>query len=687
MSFLDLDLEISYESTEETVELVDEFYIPVLGQSVRYYRIAGFFSSTSLIVASEGIEALINNGGKMYLLISPELSQGDFETIRDHGTLNENLDMFSDLDLDSVPNENLKALAWLLDKGKLEIKIVVGKKAKISLFHQKVGIFFDADGNSISFSGSINETAQAWLNNIEEFKVFRSWEPGQIDYLQSDLNKFLSYWKNEKKETTEVYGLPIAIKNKIIKQKPRDIWDLNVMRRYRKDKKSKSNNLNLFKHQLDAVNLWVDNRYRLLMEMATGTGKTRAAIGCIVEKLKDNEQLCIIIATPQTTLTRQWESDFEELDIETDKILHIDGSVAQWKKKIEILLLDLSDKKYKNAVIFTTHALACKKKFIDTIIDNKFNTKIMFICDEVHAIGSAQQKEALRPEYEYRVGLSATPERMFDDTGTNIIRNYFGNKSFEFTIDQALHTINPLTGVPFLNAFRYEPIFVPLTEEEMKSYASYSRKIIIMKQYDDYDPDELQRLYDQRAKIGKNAENKFPAFEKLLDDLKPDTISDTILFASDKQISRCFEIMSKKRIRRSKITEHESASHIVNSEGETERQEIISQFKRHQLQVLVGLKCLDEGIDIKTARVAILMSNSTNPREYIQRVGRVIRPSPGKRESIIYDFIVMPGSDEYSGAGILEKEARRANQIAINATNYDEVKIKFEKNGVVLNAD
>ena len=151
----------------------------------------------------------------------------------------------------------------------------MSEKSRNSLFHQKIGIIFDNAGDMISFSGSINETAQAWISNIEEFKVFCSWEPGQLDYLQSDLTKFLAYWKDQRPDIADVYDIPESIKAQIVKVKPRDIWDLNIMRRYRKDKKISENKLSLFPHQERAVYAWKTNGYSLLMEMATGTGKTR----------------------------------------------------------------------------------------------------------------------------------------------------------------------------------------------------------------------------------------------------------------------------------------------------------------------------------------------------------------------------------------------------------------------------
>lgn len=686
MGLKDISIATSYETSESKTQLLDEFYIPVLDNAVKYYRIAGFFSSTALAVAAKGIEGLINNGGKMFLLISPELSEEDYKVIAEHGCIPPDAAFLRDFTVEDLPNENLSLLAWLLDSGKLEIKIVVGKKARNSLFHQKVGIVEDASGDMISFSGSINETAQAWINNIEEFKVFRSWEAGQLDYLQSDLNKFLAYWKGEKAEIADVYDIPATVREKIVKIKPRDVWDMNVMRRYKKDEQIKKNTLSLFPHQQRAVEAWKANQHSLLMEMATGTGKTRTAIGCVLEKLKDNETMLVIVATPQNTLSRQWKTDVEKLGIALDQAAIIDGSNSKWKKDLELILLDLSDHRIKTAIIYTTHATASDEKFISIIRSTKYDTKILFIGDEVHATGSAKQRNALLPEYEYRIGLSATPERMFDEGGTSLIREYFGGKAFEFTIADALNTINPLTGKPFLNRFNYHPIFVPLTAEENKKYKKISQQIIIMKSKDDYDPKDLEKLYDRRADILKNAERKLEALEGLLREMDPATIVDTILFVSDRQIVPSFEILSRLKIKRAKITESESASKVVTDEGNTERQEIIAQFVRHQLQVLVGIKCLDEGIDIPNARIALLLANSTNPREYVQRVGRVIRQAPGKEISEIFDFIVTPCESD-AAPGLLEKEARRAGQIACNAVNYEEVKTLFAKNGVDLDAN
>ena len=677
-----------YETTSGKYDLLDKFYIPMLSKTNRYYRIAGFFSSTALLVASKGIEELVRNDGTMRLLISPEISEQDFEVLKmsADGSLDENLELFADFDINMFDSyDNLKLLAWLLANKKLEIKIVVDKKSRKSIFHQKVGIGFDKKGDMISFSGSINETAQAWIDNIEEFKTFKSWEAGQAAYFLSDLQKFNDYWSNEKQEIATVYDIPIAIREKIISKSPTDIYDLSVMKKYKKEKKKYS--LSLFPHQFDAIEAWKNNNYSILMEMATGTGKTRTAIGAFCELLNQNRRLLIIVSTPQNTLSRQWKTDIDGLGIKFDKSLIVDGSNSKWRRDLELTLIDFALGKIDNAIIYTTHVTSSKDEFIKIINKNKFSTDILFICDEVHAIGSDKQRNALSEAYNYRIGLSATPDRMFDEGGTEIIKQYFGNKSFEFTIYHALNTINPLTGKPFLNRFIYLPRFVYLNEDEMQKYKSYSKKIALAYENEEEDG-EIAKLLMHRSTIVKDAENKLCEVDLILDELSEELgrITDTIIFASDKQILPTIELLTAKGISRSKITENESASKIVSGH-DTERQKIIKDFKAGDIQVLLGIKCLDEGIDIPNARIAIIMASSLNPREYVQRVGRVIRQAPNKAHSIIYDLIVLPDHIEtQADCNLIEKEARRAMYIAKNAINYVDVRKKFKVMGVDVDA-
>lgn len=688
MSLQDIKIQSSYESGSDPYRLVNDFYIPALQESQEYYRISGFFNSNALIIAAKGIEALIQNGGSMKLLISPELSKGDIEIIKKHGI--EAFDGFRSFDPGPMPDDHLKALAWMLDSGRLEIKIVVPSAHKNALFHEKIGFFFDTDHNILSFSGSINETASGWMKNVEEFKVFRSWDKIQNEeYLQKDLTRFIAYWNNLRKDTAIVYDIPMAVKKDILKIKPDDIWELGLMNRYRgrkqieksKHDKSDEEQIALFPHQKAAVQWWIKENYNSMFIMATGTGKTRSAIGCVLEKLKDKERLLIIVSTPQTLLSEQWKKEFEDLHVPILRMLIVDGNNGSKKRaQMETLLMDINRGLRKNGVVFTTHNSAARPTFTDIIKRAKQNCKILFICDEAHAAGSTQFRKGLLQEYDYRIALSATPKRMFDDEGTENLLRYFGNHPFQFTISEAMSTINPMTGYPFLNPYNYHPVFVYLTDEESTNYKKYTKSIRIEKNKKESDKARLESLYKARARVIKNAEVKPNVLKELVEWLKPRAMTNTIIFVSDKHIDTVMVNLKRQGARPGKITEDVSAR---SKKGmASDRTLEIKAFNAHERGCLVGINCLNEGIDIKNACTAIIMSSSTNAREYIQRIGRVIRYAPGKPVSEIYDFIVcLPGEI------IPFSEIKRASVIAENASNETQVCEIFAEKGVDLYGD
>lgn len=689
MSLQDIVINSTYETGNDPYRLVNEFYIPALQESVKYCRISGFFNSSSLMIAAKGIEALINNGGSMQLLISPELSKADLEIIQTHGI--ESLPMLKEFNLGPMPDDHLQALAWMLDAGRLEIKIAIPSMYEDSLFHEKIGFFFDNSGNILSFSGSINETASGWMKNVEEFKVFRSWNSTQNEeYLQKDLRKFIGYWSNLKKETAIVYDIPAAVKKSLLKVKPDDVWELGLMNRYRNrrpktpnsssNKESHTNNpLGLFPHQLAAVDWWIKENHNAMFIMATGAGKTRSAIGCVFKLLEAKEPLLVIVSTPQTLLSEQWAGEFDELNVPITRKLMLDGSSGKkGKALLESLIMDINSGLRQNGVVFTTHNSASRQTFTDIIRRSKKNCKILYICDEAHAAGSGQFKKGLLPEYDYRIGLSATPKRMFDDEGTENLLRYFGNNPYEFTIAQAMSTINPRTGYPFLNPYNYHPVFVYLDDNEAQYYRRVTRSIIIEKsKKEKCDRGRLESLYKTRARIIKNASSKPGVLQSLVESLNPRQIINTIVFASDQHIDEVMLILKQLGTRPGKITEEISARGKAGMDSE--RTQEIKAFNAHERGVLVGINCLNEGIDIKNACTAIIMSSSTNEREYIQRIGRVIRYAPGKPISEIYDFIVCLPDDT-----IPLSEINRAGVIAENASNEAAVYDLFAQKGVDL---
>ena len=230
MGFRDLDIKIKYDS--DNSDILNEFYIPVLSRSVEYYRLSGFFSSTSLAVSAQGLEEFIKNNGKMKLVCSAILSKEDVEKIKE--VYDSPADLIAEkflFDYDNISNifvkDNLAALGFMIANGNLEIKIAILDESK-GIFHSKTGILIDEDDNMLSFSGSDNETANGWKYNIEEFKVFKSWITGQDDYFIEDLHNFNQYWENLTVKST-VIDVPKAINNKLITLAPSTIDNIHIV--------------------------------------------------------------------------------------------------------------------------------------------------------------------------------------------------------------------------------------------------------------------------------------------------------------------------------------------------------------------------------------------------------------------------------------------------------------------------
>jgi superfamily II DNA or RNA helicase len=311
----------------------------------------------------------------------------------------------------------------------------------------------------------------------------------------------------------------------------------------------------------------------------------------------------------------------------------------------------------------------------------------MLIADEVHGLGARKNRLALIEEYDIRLGLSATPKRWFDEIGTNKLYKYFNDIVYEFTIKDALNTINPVTNKTYLVKYKYIPIFISLTKSEIEEYNEKTKKIISSlnnsKKEDKYEGN-LENLLFQRANIQKNAVNKYDALETILNKIDG-PISNTLIFVSPEQISRVMLMMKKRKIISHCFTQGEGTSPSSKYGGVSEREFIIKKFKENKYQVLVAIKCMDEGIDIPEADTAILMASSTNPREYVQRIGRVIRQSTEKREAKIYDIIIKPSMLKLDPSlrkieqTIYQKELVRAEEIALNASNNSEaIKILYD---------
>lgn len=684
-------------------DILNEFYIPVLKEAKLYKRIAGFFSSSSLSVAARGITGLIKNNGHMQLIVSPRLSAEDIKSMEE--AVNDPEEIISrvllhDLnDLETLlQNRRLDALSWLLANGYLEIKVATiydnygnlmdAKRIEESgLFHIKVGIIEDVEGNILTFSGSVNESASAWVRNIEEFKVFKFWDEGQKNAAQIDIDKFSSYWDGSISRV-KISELPEAVESKLVVNAPKDIVKIEeeILKAEAEQEDPFKLNFEPFEYQLEALQVWQKN-HKAIFEMATGTGKTRTAQICIVDFLKKCDAPAVVfIICPQDTLAKQWLKDMRACGIPCVNYIICDSDSGNWKDErmgentLAYKLLDLNVKRAcqkKNLFVFSTFNSFCSKDFIETIKEFKFKSKYFIIGDEVHGLGSRERIKGLINEYEYRLGLSATPDRWFDEYGTKLISEFFGSDRYYFSLEDALSKINPITGQTYLTPYEYRPYFIELEEDEIYKYRELTEKITncMAKAEEDYEYEELLKLLTfKRADIHKSAVNKLKALEEILDELS-DNIDNTIIFTSPEQIDDVEQILRKRGILAKRFTSKQGNRALKKYGGISEREHIIKMFKEGDCQALIAIKCLDEGIDIPSAERAIILASSTNPREYIQRIGRVIRRSPGKKKAVIYDVIVEPSWGQLSleleqyERKIFQKEMVRISEISENAEN------------------
>jgi hypothetical protein len=328
MNLKQITLKKSYSSDYD--DILNDFYIPALEASVKYFRLAGFFSSTSLAVAARGISSLIRNGGYIKLLVSPKLRKADLDVIilskeePNNYIEKQLLNELGKLE-DEFIRDHVFALGWLLANNKLEIKVAIpideNKRLKsyeeseiTGIFHQKVGVLTDEDDNIVTFSGSINESAIGWEGNTEEFKVFRNWELSELEYVMSDINKFERFW-NGQSDKVKTINIPDAVKEKLISLAPNDINEIELIKQNNSNKKA----IVLFQHQKDAINSWISNGMKCILEMATGTGKTFAALGCLAHLFKSIESISAIITAPYHHLLQQWKNEIAKFGIKYDE--------------------------------------------------------------------------------------------------------------------------------------------------------------------------------------------------------------------------------------------------------------------------------------------------------------------------------------------------------------------------------
>lgn len=712
MSFRDLKISNEYRSLLHDV--VREFYTPLLSQACLYQRAVGFFSSSALISMTEGIKGLLENNGRIEVVASPRLTEEDLDAIKDGFKRRDDVIVSSLLrELDTpkgaFEEARLNLLSNLIASGIMTIKIaLLDSTTDIGMFHEKMGLIYDASGNIIAFSGSMNETANAFYRNYEAFDVFTSWSE-DAERVRAKRAAFTAMW-HDAEPGIRVVEFPQVSEAIIKKYKVRDGIDLRDLavevpddltkNASKKDEEISANrprvpkSVTLRGYQNEAIDAWESNGFRGVYDMATGTGKTFTGLAsiCRLSNLLHDE-LVVVIVCPYQHLVDQWVEDIVAFNI--DPIIGYSSSPQRgWEKRLDSAI---RNQKYgvKGAEFLCfvctngTYSTDRVQKLLD-----KIKTPKLLVVDEAHNFGAEYLRSLLRPDFNFRLALSATIERYGDDEGTAALFSYFGPRCIEYTLEEAIYGRGDEP--PCLTPYRYHPVIVYLEYDELQEYTQLSRQIAkakVSKNGKRRLSERGKQLVLKRARLVAAAHQKLPALKREITPYAQDDYMLVYCGATKVEVD-AGEVPG---VDDYELRQIDAVTHILGDElnmrvrqftsreNSAEREEIKTMFANADLQALIAIKCLDEGVNIPMIKTAFILASTTNPREYVQRRGRLLRKDTLglKRHAEIYDFItlsrpaeeaaVLPDEDVSSEKRLAYNELIRAREFADLAENRAQV--------------
>lgn len=690
----DLNLQSDYRS--DRCDLVQDFYIPCLKNSMLYSRAVEFFSSTSMASVAKGLISLIQSGGRMRLIASPCLSIEDAEAIalglkQREDVITQSLLREIDQEFEEVVQDRLACLAWLLSHNLLEIKLAVRKDIRNrGIYHEKLGIFEDDAGNIVAFTGSANESASALLDNFECIDVFCSWDKGVRERTLSKAENFRRLWGNET-PMLEILDFPEAAKRSLLRLRhdkfPIDeiAKKISVVSEQEKDYMPIGikpdhgvpilpTNLELRDYQERAIANWFKNNGRGTLKMATASGKTITALAIATELYQKIGLQVLLIVCPYRHLVIQWSRECQKFGMEP--ILAFEN-VHNWQDRLSNQLYNVRSGNQKFLTIITTNATLIGQGLQSQL--RYLPEKTLIIGDEAHNLGAKRLVESLPRNVGLRLALSATPERYFDEDGTEAIFEYFGAViQPEFTLADAIKA-------GALVHYLYYPILVELTDSETDKYADLTKKIGRAIAFDgDHDDNEMvAALLMQRARLLGSAANKLVALRELMQQ-RLDT-SHTLIYCGDGSVEdQVTEESTRQLDAVAQLLGSELGYRVNTYTAETsleDRENLRLLFESGELQGLVAIRCLDEGVDIPAIQTAIMLASSSNPRQFIQRRGRILRSHPHKKRATLFDMIVLPpdlGRETIDvERNLLKKELQRFVEFANLADSGGEARLKL----------
>lgn len=707
----DWSIDRDYKTGTENEPL--QFYLDGLANSSEFQLLLGYFSSAAINLLSVGFATFISKGGKMRMVINHLLSAKDKEAIEkaNQESINKVFDLTDVVALGRVLDEYdthfFECLAYLILEKRIEIKVIKPKNGK-GIAHYKSGVFSDGD-DFVGYKASCNFTLYGLSENLEELEAFLSWENGRSNKLIKKQIKIIDDYFAEKDEGVEyvsVEEIEVVLKDRFGKK---DINELLVQEEQLLKKKQSLmlSNLKLKKtigklfsdietirrtpkfpysegpreYQFNAYNNWIANNYKGMFAMATGTGKTITSLNCILNEYKKTGIYRAIITVPTTALVEQWKKECIKFNFKN--IITV-SSKENWDKNLAFFntASKLIDTSY---IVIVTYASLPKSKFQSYFTQLPKDT--ILIADETHNLGS-QGLLRLLPNIhlEKRIGLSATPYRKFDEAGNQAIQEFFNDKPpyiVSYSMEEALN-------IGWLCKYTYYPHIVKLTSREMENYKEISLQLLRMGLFDKETGNfrstpEIEKKLLERKRIIHKAVNKLEVFKSILKSEfdKRKNLKYTLVYvpegveANFNEIDFSVETEDENRL----INEYTKAVSQTDdtimvkqfTANSANREEILKNYEKGNIHVLTSMKCLDEGVDVPRSELAIFCASTGNPRQFIQRRGRVLRLHKDKIHATIHDLVVVPEvSDESTfemEKSLIKKELERVVDFANLAMN------------------
>lgn len=648
-------LETEYRSLKD--DPVQRFYIPCLREACSYRRAVGYFRSSVFVVIGPAIVEFARRGGKVELICSPDLDEADVEQIeagyrqRAESVTASLIQQFDALLADARTAYAARVLATLIAVGSLEIKIAERRDGK-GIYHEKIGVFADRRENTVSFKGSTNETWRAWHSsgNFESIEVFCSWRGGlEEKRVKRHSNHFDALW-SENDPHVAVMPIPPEFKGYVRRFAAKRLIDL--------EDELLSNNpggRTPLPHQTNAIEGWVTNGRRGIFEHATGSGKTFTSILALREHLDAGKPALVLV--PSQLLLEQWEKELVE-EMPNAAMSLAGGGHDRWKSTRRLESMTAPDVELGPRITLAIMDSAASDQFRKRV---QGGDHLLIVADEVHRIGSPSNSRILEIEAGSRLGLSATPKRYGDPEGTRKIMDYFG------PVIEPRITLADAVKAGRLVPYEYYPHPINLTATEAEEWRKQTQAIKqeIARQKSDSDgrkvlSERAKMMLIRRSRIAKKAAAKVGLATQVLQENFEAGQSWLVYCEDSDQLGKVLD--SLREVGLSAVEYHS------NMAGD--REATMNWFRSFG-GILVSIRCLDEGVDIPAVSHALILASSQNPRQFIQRRGRVLRDAPGKALAVIHDAIVVPVDPEEDSEqlGLLKAELLRSVEFADNALN------------------